>query len=395
MLKTIWTEHPITTLAQQIKILAMMLSTRQKLIPVLKKITSLIEKCRDGRVRPGPCPGPRKPKPASDSSSKPAERPKPKPVKPKPENKPVADKPKVEKPPKKPETDRQRRNREAQALVQGMLANLSQSRHDSQGTKPTSKPKVEEKPKPVSKVESKPVEKPKPESKPEEKPKVESKPTPAPKPEAAKPTEKPAGVTGSDRSMVQDHQEKLQFGDASSKALATYFRTDHTDGGVSYDTFNANLRKSPDGAGLKGKEKELHDGLQEAFKTAGKLPKPVTVHRGIQLSADDKAKLLSSLENSIKTNTPITMKGMISTSFSEKVADSYGSDVTFRIKAKTGIIGDKWQQDKTGKKQQEMLQNHGTQYAVKKITEKTAELSALDLMLGKSPTKKVVYLEEI
>lgn len=278
-------------------------ATKARLIPVLKSISDILEKCGGRGGTPGPCP---RNKPQSVSSSV-STKPEPKPSKP----------PKKPKEPKKPVTPKPSENKPESAidkLRRQALENFIASRNQN---KPAEKP-------PAS-------------------PKVESKPKPEPKPKEPKKT-KPEPTATADgfpdkkqpRKLDKSLETSLDKTDKmTSKQKETM--TDYASGAIDYRTINANLR---DGKPLTGEHKKDYDALHSAISAAGPLPKGTTVYRGLSLEGKAKDDLVNSFKQSMSSGAPVGMPGITSTSIDPVAAASFSRGgkgaVVFEMKPKSG-----------------------------------------------------------
>lgn len=201
---------------------------------------------------------------------------------------------------------------------------------------------------------------------------------------------------------------RMKLADDERFSLEVYSSVQQSESGFHFEPFNKHIRKCPDGSCLKGKEKKIFDSMQKAFKKAGDLKEPVTVYRGMNLTNKDGKAFLKQIESSVGKE--ITFPGFTSTTLDEKIADGYGGDVSFKIKAKRGIFVDEFQKKSDPDSQQvEFLQKNGTRYKVVEVeqgvnkqvesllalhTEKGAPEYVID-QLKSSLKKTVVVLEEV
>ena len=148
---------------------------------------------------------------------------------------------------------------------------------------------------------------------------------------------------------------------------------------------NQKLRFYGNADKLSDHERQVFDNLQAALKD--KLPEPITTYRGVQVHGERLNKLLSDMKSLEKNNKPFPFTGMVSTTLSYEVAETYGAgSVLFKITAKTGGYVESIHLKKADEdgherpaKNQEFLQAHGTEYSVRGIAHSPAGEYVIEL----------------
>lgn len=160
--------------------------------------------------------------------------------------------------------------------------------------------------------------------------------------------------------------ESLEMGVMNMDPQAMDTIRDYTSGETDYAAINAALRE--------GKMPEEAKRLNDAIDQAGDLPEGLTVYRGIRLSREEAAQMLTDLQDAAKAGETITMSGISSTSLDPDVARGFTGEgrVMFEIRPKTGAyVASLNPFDQAARKQpglfrgeNEVVLQHGKQYRV-------------------------------
>jgi 8-oxo-dGTP diphosphatase len=108
--------------------------------------------------------------------------------------------------------------------------------------------------------------------------------------------------------------------------------------GSGYAGLNESMRKCPPKFEcVHGVEKLMMDHITNAVESAGKLPEPTRVFRGIHLTSDVKTQMVALAKKLMTDGRAYRMPSITSTSLSPSTGHGFGQSIVFNIKAKSGL----------------------------------------------------------
>lgn len=200
------------------------------------------------------------------------------------------------------------------------------------------------------------------------------------KPKANEVAGKPFPKTAKIPPTISEHAKKVIAGSNAAQRSAL---RDYTIFG--YADLNAAMRRCPpDFSCVSGDDKEMMEQL-ESLLDGQKLPEPVTVYRGLDLSPRSVRKLLDAARALKESgSTDYRMPSISSTTFQPDAAADLGDSLTFHIRAKSGLYVESLS---AASGEHELIQSSRCKYRVVGVDD--------SVKVAPGRRKPVIYLEEV